>query len=85
MDFVQENLIDPLSHILYTYVLIYLLLGAGLYFTFRTKFVQVRYFVRMTRYSWPTATPIYPASCPARSGAPHSGGSSTRTAPPKSG
>ena len=49
MDFVQENLIDPLSHFLYTYVLIYLLLGAGLYFTFRTRFVQVRYFARMIR------------------------------------
>ena len=30
-------------------MLIYLLLGAGLYFTFRTRFVQVRYFARMIR------------------------------------
>ena len=32
MDFIQVNLIDPLSHFLYTYVLIYLLVGAGIYF-----------------------------------------------------
>ena len=36
MDFIQVNLIDPLSHFLYTYVLIYLLVGAGIYFTIRT-------------------------------------------------
>ncbi len=47
MDFIQANLIDPISKVLYTYVLIYLLLVAGLYFTVRTRFVQVRYFRRM--------------------------------------
>jgi len=47
MDFIQVNLIDPLSHFLYTYVLIYLLVGAGVYFTIRTGAVQVRYFGRM--------------------------------------
>jgi AGCS family alanine or glycine:cation symporter len=47
MDFIQVNLIDPLSHFLYTYVLIYLLVGAGIYFTIRTGAVQVRYFGRM--------------------------------------
>ncbi|WP_194898273.1 alanine/glycine:cation symporter family protein [Catenulispora pinisilvae] len=42
MDFVREQFIDPVSHFLYTYVLIYLLIGAGLYFTARTRAVQVR-------------------------------------------
>lgn len=49
MDFIQEKYIDPLSHALYTYVLIYVLLGAGLYFTYRTRGVQLRYFTRMIR------------------------------------
>lgn len=49
MDFVQEKYIDPLSNVLYTYVLIYLLLGAGLYFTYRTGGVQIRYFGKMLR------------------------------------
>ena len=47
MDFIQANLIDPVSKILYTYVLVYLLVAAGLYFTIRTRFVQFRYFRRM--------------------------------------
>lgn len=47
MDFVQANLIDPVSTFLYTYVLIYLLVAAGVYFTVRTRFVQFRYFRRM--------------------------------------
>ena len=42
MDFVREQFIDPVSHFLYTYVLIYLLIGAGLYFTARTRAVQLR-------------------------------------------
>ena len=37
MDFVPLKFIDPLSNFLYTYVLIYLLVGAGIYFTIRTK------------------------------------------------
>lgn len=49
MDFVPGQLIDSLSSFLYTYVLIYLLVGAGVYFTVRTRFVQVRYFPRMVR------------------------------------
>jgi alanine or glycine:cation symporter, AGCS family len=44
VDFVKANLIDPVSHVLYTYILIYLLLGASLYFTYRTRAVQVRLF-----------------------------------------
>jgi alanine or glycine:cation symporter, AGCS family len=49
MDFIQANLIDPVSHFLYTYILIYVLLGAGIFFTIRTRFVQVRHFPRMLR------------------------------------
>ncbi|MEP6561925.1 MAG: alanine/glycine:cation symporter family protein [Nakamurella sp.] len=49
VDIVPVHLIDALSNFLYTYVLIYLLLGAGIYFTVRTKFVQIRYFFRMIR------------------------------------
>lgn len=47
MDFIQANLIDPVSKILYTYVLVYLLVAAGIYFTIRTGFIQLRYFPRM--------------------------------------
>ena len=49
MDFVPLQWIDPLSNFLYTYVLIYLLVGAGIYFTVKTKGVQVRYFGRMIK------------------------------------
>src|SRR5665811_773470 len=49
MDFVPLQWIDPLSNFLYTYVLIYLLVGAGIYFTIKTKGVQVRYFGRMIK------------------------------------
>lgn len=41
--------IDWLNTILYSYLLIYLLAGAGLYFTIRTRFVQVRLFPAMVR------------------------------------
>jgi alanine or glycine:cation symporter, AGCS family len=47
MDFIQANLIDPVSKVLYSYVLIYVLVAVGIYFTIRTKFVQIRYFGRM--------------------------------------
>ncbi|BBX66492.1 sodium:alanine symporter [Mycobacterium saskatchewanense] len=49
MEFFQTQVVDPLSYILNTHVLIYLLIGAGLYFTVRTRFIQVRYFGRMLR------------------------------------
>jgi AGCS family alanine or glycine:cation symporter len=49
MDFLRSQLIDPLSNVLYVYLLIYLLIGAGIYLTVRTRFVQVRYFGRMLR------------------------------------
>ena len=44
MDFLQEQLVDPLSNVLNTHVLIYLLIGVGIYFTARTRFIQIRYF-----------------------------------------
>ncbi|WP_454043356.1 alanine/glycine:cation symporter family protein [Cellulosimicrobium sp. Marseille-Q8652] len=49
MDAIQSALIDPLNDVLYTYVLVYLLIGAGLYFTVRTRAVQLRLFGRMLR------------------------------------
>jgi len=49
MDFLQEQVVDPFNKVLYTYIFIYLLIGAGIYFTVRTRFVQVRYFGRMLR------------------------------------
>ncbi|MEE6273074.1 alanine/glycine:cation symporter family protein [Georgenia wangjunii] len=49
MDVIMENVITPVSDVLWTYVLVYVLLGVGLYFGIRTRFVQVRMFVRMIR------------------------------------
>ncbi len=48
MDVITTNLIDPVSNFLYSYVLIYLLVGAGIYFTVRTRGVQVR----LARQMW---------------------------------
>lgn len=47
MEFIQENLIAPVSDILYSYILVYLLVAVGIYFTIRTRFIQVRYVKRM--------------------------------------
>ncbi|WP_265522200.1 alanine/glycine:cation symporter family protein [Oerskovia flava] len=44
-----EDAINWLSDGLYTYVLVYLLIGAGLYFTIRSRFVQVRMFPAMIK------------------------------------
>jgi alanine or glycine:cation symporter, AGCS family len=49
LDFVQAQLINPLSNALNGLVLVYLLLGVGIYFTVRTRFIQIRYFGRMLR------------------------------------
>ena len=38
------QIISDIDDILYTWCLIYLLIGAGLYFTIRTGFVQIRLF-----------------------------------------
>ncbi len=49
MDFLQGQLIDPLSNVLNTHVLIFLLISVGVYFTLRTRCIQIRYFGRMFR------------------------------------
>ena len=49
LDFLQEQLIDPLSNVLNSHVLVYLLIAVGIYFTLRTRFIQIRYFGRMFR------------------------------------
>ena len=41
--------ITHINEILWSYILIVLLIGLGLYFTVRTKFVQIRYLVEMVR------------------------------------
>lgn len=43
------SIIGSLSNYLYTYILIILLLGGGIYFTIRTKGVQIRYLVESLR------------------------------------
>ncbi|WP_338673565.1 sodium:alanine symporter family protein [Streptomyces sp. SCSIO 30461] len=49
MDFIRQSLIGPISEFLWSYLLVYLLIGAGLYFTFRTRFIQIRLFPLMVR------------------------------------
>ena len=44
-----ENLVNETNDVLWTYILIVLLLGAGFYFTIGTKFVQFRMFGEMFR------------------------------------
>ena len=44
-----ENLVNETNNVLWTYILIVLLLGAGFYFTIGTKFVQFRMFGEMFR------------------------------------
>ena len=41
MDFIA-NIISSISGYMYSYILIVLLIAAGIYFSFRTKFVQIR-------------------------------------------
>lgn len=41
--------IEWLSNFLYTYILIALLIALGLFFTYKTKFVQFRYIKEMFR------------------------------------
>lgn len=43
----MTDLINFISNILWRSVLIYLLLGAGIYFTLRTRFIQIRHFSHM--------------------------------------
>ena len=49
LDSLQARLIDPLSDVLNSHVLVYLLIAVGVYFTLRTRFIQIRYFGRMFR------------------------------------
>ncbi|MFJ7953516.1 alanine/glycine:cation symporter family protein [Lysinibacillus sp. NPDC096418] len=44
-----ENIVNETNNVLWTYILIVLLIGAGLYFTIGTKFVQFRLFGEMFR------------------------------------
>ncbi len=44
-----EWLVGPLSGFIWTYILIAALLGLGIYFTFKTRFVQIRLFREMFR------------------------------------
>lgn len=44
-----DAVINSINTVLWSYVLIVLLLGLGLYFTFRTGFVQIRYLKEMVR------------------------------------
>lgn len=48
MDFIA-NIISSISNYLYSYILIALLIAAGLYFSFRTRFVQIRLFAESIR------------------------------------
>src|SRR5271166_550221 len=43
----MQDLIDPISSFLWGYVLVYVLVGAGIYFSFRTGFVQIRHFAHL--------------------------------------
>ena len=47
-DFIT-NMINSLSELLYSHILIILLLGAGIFFTIKTKFVQIRMFIESLR------------------------------------
>ena len=44
-----ENIINGTNTLLWSYVLIIMLIGAGIYFTVRTKFVQFRMIGEMVR------------------------------------
>ncbi|MBQ1708441.1 MAG: sodium:alanine symporter family protein, partial [Bacteroidales bacterium] len=44
-----EKIVSVLNDIIWSPVLVVLLVGAGLYFTFRTRFVQVRRLKEMVR------------------------------------
>ncbi|SFU33814.1 alanine or glycine:cation symporter, AGCS family [Clostridium sp. DSM 8431] len=46
MDMIN-NIINSINTFLWSYILIFLLIALGLYFTFKTKFVQFRYFKEM--------------------------------------
>ncbi|MER2000314.1 MAG: alanine:cation symporter family protein, partial [Lysinibacillus sp.] len=44
-----ENLVGEINNFFYSYLLIYMLVGIGLFFTFKTRFVQFRLIPEMFR------------------------------------
>lgn len=48
MEFIS-SIISSISGYMYSYILIALLIAAGIYFSFRTKFVQIRLFKESVR------------------------------------
>jgi alanine or glycine:cation symporter, AGCS family len=51
-----NNLISELNNYMWSYILIAFLVTLGTYFTFRTRFVQFKYFPEMIRVLWDPAT-----------------------------
>lgn len=49
MEFLDAYLVTPINNLLWSYVLIYMLIIAGIYFTIRTKFVQFRFIPHMIK------------------------------------
>jgi alanine or glycine:cation symporter, AGCS family len=47
MEFIGTYIINPLNTVLWSYLLIFTLIPLAIYFTFRTRFVQFRYFFHM--------------------------------------
>lgn len=43
----MEELIGSVGDVLYSYILVYLLVAVGIYFTIRTRFIQIRYVKKM--------------------------------------
>lgn len=46
----MEKIIDSINSILWDYLLIYLLMGTGIYYTIRLKFIQIRRFADINRH-----------------------------------
>jgi len=47
MEFISTYIINPLNTVLWSYLLVFTLIPLGIYFTFRSKFVQFRLFFNM--------------------------------------
>ncbi len=47
MEFISNYIISPLNTVLWSYLLVFTLIPLGIYFTFKTKFVQFRLFFHM--------------------------------------
>jgi len=45
----MEELIESVGDVLYSYILVYLLVAVGIYFTIRTRFIQIRYVKKILR------------------------------------